>query len=130
MGGLRGAVPTIRIKFYRLGSLARYENMGKALHFTGGSLYLYGEIAPHSKQEAKRRGGRIMRVDLYTKVVLTVIAACLLFSVVKSVFSPREATARGAQPVYVEGGYITVDGTVDVSSSYKWPVYVRVVNPQ
>lgn len=70
-----------------------------------------------------------MRVDLYTKIVLTVIAACLLFSAFKSVFSPREATAGGSQSVWVEGGYITVDGTVDVSSSYKWPVHVRVVNP-
>jgi DNA/RNA endonuclease YhcR with UshA esterase domain len=56
-----------------------------------------------------------MENDLYTKIVLTVIAACLLFSAVKSSFSPREATAQKAQPVYVEGGHVTVDGTIDVN---------------
>ena len=58
---------------------------------------------------------KIVETDLYTKIVLTVIAACLLFSAFKSVLAPREATAEGPQPVYVEGGYITVDGTVDVN---------------
>ena len=57
---------------------------------------------------------KIVETDLYTKIVLTVIAACLLFSAFKSVLAPREATAEGPQPVYVEGGYVTVDGTVDV----------------
>jgi len=32
-GGVRGIVPGIRIKFYRLGSLARYKKIGRALHF-------------------------------------------------------------------------------------------------
>jgi len=64
-----------------------------------------------------------LRIDLYTKIVLTVIAACLLFSAFKSVFSPREATAQGAQPVYVEGGHLTID---HIKSSNKWPVYVEV----
>lgn len=58
---------------------------------------------------------KIMENDLYTKVVLTVIAACLLFSAVKSIFSPKEVTAQKPQPVYVEGGHVTVDGTVDVN---------------
>jgi len=58
---------------------------------------------------------KIMENDLYTKIVLTVIAVCLLFSAVKSSFSPREATAQKAQPVYVEGGHVTVDGVVDVN---------------
>jgi len=82
-----------------------------------------------------------MRVDLYTKIVLTVIAACLLFSAFKSVFSPREATARGAQPVYVEGGWITVDGVVTIDGTvavsnrspeigYKYPLYVEVIDPR
>ena len=56
-----------------------------------------------------------MKIDLYTKIVLTIIAACLLFSAYKSIFSPREATAQGIQRVYVEGGHVTVDGTVDVN---------------
>jgi len=63
-----------------------------------------------------------MRVDLYTKLVLTVIAGCLLFLVVKSGFSPSEATAGGSQSVWVDGG------SIDINSSYRWPVYVRVVN--
>ena len=66
---------------------------------------------------------RKLRVDLYTKTVLTVIAACLLFSAFKSVFSPREATAQGVQPVYVEGGHLTIDR---IKSSDKWPVYVEI----
>lgn len=69
-----------------------------------------------------------MRIDLYTKIILTIIAGYLLFLVVK-LFTPREATAQRPQPVYVEGGYVTVDGTVEISSSYQWPVYVRVTNP-
>jgi len=58
---------------------------------------------------------KIVESDLYTKIVLTVIAACLLFSAFKSTLTPREATAQGPQPVYVEGGHVTVDGTVDVN---------------
>ena len=71
-----------------------------------------------------------MRVDLYTKIVLTVIAACLLFSLFKSILSPKEVTAqRYGEPVYVEGGYVEIDGSVSIRSSYKNPVYVEVVNP-
>jgi len=58
---------------------------------------------------------KIMENDLYTKIVLTIIAGCLLFSAVKSSLSPGEATAQKAQPVYVEGGHVTVDGVVDVN---------------
>ena len=57
---------------------------------------------------------RIVGVDLYTKIVLTVIAASLVFFAFKSSFSPREATAQGVQRVYVEGGYLEVDGRVEV----------------
>jgi len=70
---------------------------------------------------------KIMRIDLYTKIVLTGIAACLLLSLVKSSFSPREATAQGVQSVYVKGGSITIDG--GAVGSYKRPVYVEVTNP-
>jgi len=82
---------------------------------------------------------KIVETDLYTKIVLTVIAACLLFSAFKSVLAPREATAEGPQPVYVEGGYITVEGNVNISSPSKEAfkeimedvdvVNVRVINP-
>lgn len=55
MGGLG---PIIEREFYYVGNLARYKNMGRALHFIEGPSYLYGEIAPHSKLRDEEKGVR------------------------------------------------------------------------
>jgi len=91
-----------------------------------------------------------MRVDLYTKIVLTVIAVCLVLLVCK-VFEPISATATNE---IVKVDLARIDGVpilqspylydpldlklilgkiigddVRVRSSQQDPVYVEVVNP-
>ena len=44
-----------------------------------------------------------MKTDLYTKVVLTIIALCLIWVCVREVSVSRTAYAQGGQPVSIVG---------------------------
>lgn len=44
-----------------------------------------------------------MKIDLYTKVVLTIIALCLVWVCVKDVSVTQTASAQGTQPVSIVG---------------------------
>lgn len=46
---------------------------------------------------------RLVKIDLYTKVVLTIIALCLVWLCVKDMPVTRTASAQGAQPVTIVG---------------------------
>lgn len=44
-----------------------------------------------------------MKIDLYTKVVLTIIALCLIWVCVKDISFSRTASAQSTQPVSIVG---------------------------
>jgi len=54
-----------------------------------------------------------MRIDWYTKAVLTVIAVALIAIAAEDYVLPAQAQTE----VFVAGGRITVDGTVRVSNT-------------
>jgi len=54
-----------------------------------------------------------MRIDWYTKAVLTVIAVALIAIAGEDYVRPAQAQTS----VWVDGGSITVDGTVDIGNT-------------
>jgi hypothetical protein len=75
-----------------------------------------------------------MKTDLYTKVVLTIIAACLLgvvFSRHAEVTTAYAETATGA-PIHViidgvQGGALPVSNARDPVNGYKVPLYTQTL---
>lgn len=67
-----------------------------------------------------------MKIDLYTKVVLTIIAVSLVLLTSKLLFSPREAIAERIQSVWVKNNPLFVD----ISPDRLIPIPVHITNPQ
>ena len=77
-----------------------------------------------------------MKIDWYTKFILTVIAALLLGLLVKPSIIPQKAEADPGEYVYVENSYknpipveivrgnVQVEGEVEVSNSWEYPLYI------
>ena len=63
-----------------------------------------------------------MKVDLYTKAVLTVIASCLVYSVVQDITPIKEAHAQSGGVVDVN--IVKIDGTPVRYSSAALPVRI------
>ena len=75
-----------------------------------------------------------MKTDLYTKVVLTIIAACLLGLVFRDtpiITTAYSETATGA-PIHVivdgvQGGALPVSNARDPVNGYKIPLYTQTL---
>ena len=70
-----------------------------------------------------------MKTDLYTKIVLTVIAACLLCLIFRD--QPLIATARAqtAETAPMKVDVVAVNGSPLTGSTYSGTLPVRVINP-
>ena len=75
-----------------------------------------------------------MKTDLYTKVVLTIIAACLLGLVFRDVPTVTTAYAETATepPIHViidgvQGGALPVSNERDPVHGYKIPLYTQTI---
>jgi hypothetical protein len=73
-----------------------------------------------------------MKADLYTKVVLTIISACLLGLVFRDVPTVTTAHAETAPepPIHViidgvQGGALPVSNARDPVNGYKMPLYTQ-----
>ena len=70
-----------------------------------------------------------MKIDLYTKIVLTVIAACLLCLVFRDQPLVATAHAQTAEIAPMKVDVVAVNGTPLTGNSYSGTLPVRVTNP-
>jgi hypothetical protein len=75
-----------------------------------------------------------MKTDLYTKAVLTIIAACLLGLVFRDVptVTTAHAETTGEPPIHViidgvQGGALPVGNARDPVNGYKIPLYTQTL---
>ena len=98
------------------------------------SLCLCGEISVEIETSQSLRFNIGMKTDLYTKVVLTIIAACLLGLVFRDapiVTTAYSETATQA-PMHViidgvQGGALPVANARDPVNGYRVPIYTQTL---
>jgi hypothetical protein len=69
-----------------------------------------------------------VKIDLYTKCVLTVIAVCLLWITVRPLLLPPAVAATGPIPVYIDGisALARLDVNIDQPVQVSDPVSVHI----
>jgi len=81
-----------------------------------------------------------MKTDLYTKIILTIIAACLIIMIIKPVLMSKNVIAQNDNTVFggvyfdvlqaLDDSVIEIEQPIDVRGSVRqiYPIEVEVVN--